>query len=237
MLFLHVIIFVTSARFEQWLVSSSSFSWIWFWEILYWAFFSEMTFTTRKLRMIKTCESECDDSSFMIFLFLSNSVLDFFNVFDWVFSMMITWLSMMRLRVIMWFRDFVSWFDEFIVIMSSDIDVIIFISNSSFSEVMLFRIVVTIISFTEISSIELKFIRFFFDISFDQMIIFFSIKIRFNVNIYFHVLRFEIHFVIFARYFATIDVFFFDDDCEDFLLSFLFVERFRILFVNTHRLL
>ncbi len=96
----------------------------------YWAFFSEMTFTTRKLKMIKACRSKCSDSSFMIFLLLSSSVLNFLNVFDWVFSMMISWLSMMRLKVIMWFTNFVSWSDESIVIISTEM--IIFISNFSF---------------------------------------------------------------------------------------------------------
>jgi hypothetical protein len=190
---------------------------MWSWDVLYWAFFSEI-FTTRKLKIIMTCKSRCNDWSFsLIFLLLSKDVLDFLNDFDWNFMM----------KVIMWF------FDESIVIIS--IDMIIFISWFSLSSIMSFKIVVIIASSTKVFNVELKFIKFFSNISIDQTIVFFSAENKFSAKMYFHILRFEIHFVIFARTTQRQMFFSFDVDLEDSSLYFLFFDVFRMLLVNIHR--
>jgi hypothetical protein len=200
---------------------------MWSWDVLYWTFFSEI-FTTRKLRIIMICKSKCNDWSFsLIFLFLSKDVLNFLNDFDWEFAMIDMW-SMMQLRVIMWFSD------ESIVIISTVM--IVFISWFSLSDIMSFKIVVIMTSSTRFFNVELKFIRFFSNISIDQTTVFFSARNRFSAKMYFHILRSNIHFLIFVRYFSTIAVFFFCDDHVNISLLFLFVEMFEILSVNIHQL-
>jgi hypothetical protein len=224
MIFRHVIMLVTSVRLRQWLVSSSSVNVILrrsLLSIFLWGIYDAEVENYHDLQV----EMQRLIIFFDFFSFVKD-VLDFLNDFDWEFAVIDMW-DMMQLRVIMWLSD------ESIVIIS--IVMIVFISWFSLSDIMSFKIVVIMTSSTKFSNVELKFIRFFSNISIDQTTVFFSARNRFSAKMYSHTLRSNIHFLIFVRYFSTIAAFSFCDDHVDLSLLFLFAEMFEILSVSIHQ--